>query len=234
MNASEHLEIIDIAEYAAAGKQPPKGHRYRFLLDKVPYISDMAVLTGREILAYAGLDPQQYDLFQASRGGRRTPIAADQPVDLTEQGTERFFTMKNEHSNGDSQEIPAFKLPTEDLAYLGDIGLEWEVFLQAEQRWLLIRNWPVPAGLVPSHADIALRIDPNYPMAQIDMAYFLPPLNHAQGRAIPNLATILLRGQTWQQWSRHRPPNAWRPGIDCLETHLAYVDHFLARAAGGQ
>ncbi|RCS31574.1 hypothetical protein DEO45_00180 [Rhodanobacter denitrificans] len=234
MNTSEHPEIIDIAEYAAADKHPPKGHRYRFFLDKAPYISDQAVLTGREILAFAGLDPQHYDLFKASRGGRRDPIAADQSVDLAEPGTERFFTMKNEHSNGDGQEALAFKLPAEDLAYLRDASLEWEVFLDAEQRWLLIRNWPLPVGLVPGHADIALRIDPNYPMSQIDMAYFLPPLSHAQGWAIPSLATIQVRGQAWQQWSRHRPSNGWRPGIDCLETHLAYVDHFLARAAGGQ
>lgn len=233
MKAQDSPEVIDIAEYSANGKPPPKGHRYRFLLDKEPHVSDEAVLTGRQILAFGRLDPQLYNLFQAKRGGHRIPIGADMPVDLTDPGIERFFTMKNEHNNGDGVGQAEFDLPAEDIVYLRGLGLGW-VAIQAEgQRWLVIQNWPVPHGLNPSHADIALRIDPNYPMSQIDMAYFRPALTHSLGRDIPNLAEIQIRGEAWQQWSRHRPPDGWRPGVDSLESHLAYVDHFLTHAVGG-
>lgn len=233
MNTPDAREVIDIAEYSASGKHPPKGQRYRLMLDKTPHVSDEAELTGRQILAFGNMDPQQYNLFQAEHGGHRIPIGADQVVDLTKPGIERFFTMKNEHSNGDGPAKPEFELPADDLAYLRSLDLEWEAFQADGHRWLLIHNWPVPQGLNPDHADIALRIDPNYPMSQIDMAYFRPPISHALGRNMPNLVAIQIRGESWQQWSRHRPPDGWRPGIDSLESHLAYVDHFLAHAVGG-
>lgn len=98
MNTPADLEIIDLAEYAAQDKRPPKGHRYRFLLDKTPHVTDQAELTGRQILAFGDMNPDQYSLFEATRGGNRKPIDADEPVDLTEHGIERFFTMKREHT----------------------------------------------------------------------------------------------------------------------------------------
>lgn len=234
MNTPEHPEIIDLAEYATQDKRPPKGHRYRFLLDKTPHVTDHAELTGRQILAFGGMNPDQYSLFQAKRHGQRIPVGADQEVDLTEPGIERFFTMKKEHTNGDGQSRIPFELPPEDLAYLHGLEQKWEAIQGGGQRWLVIRGWRIPKGLTPEAADIALRIDPNYPMSQIDMAYFRPALASNSGGVIPNLTTIQILGETWQQWSRHRPPNAWRPGIDGLESHLAYVDHFLSLAGGSQ
>lgn len=234
MNAPDLDEVIDLEEYSVNGERPPKGRRYRFRLDKAQHISKDDSLTGRQILAFGGMNPDQYLLFQAQRGGQRVPVTPDQVVDLTEPGVERFFTMKNEHNNGDgSPAIQDFQLPAEDLAFLRERGLPWEARLIDGQRWLIIRNWPIPQSLTPSMADMALRIDPNYPMAQIDMAYFNPALAHqVAGVDIPNLSLMHLHGETWQQWSRHRPPDGWRPGTDSLETHLAYVDNFLTDAAG--
>src|SRR5690242_11122055 len=114
MNASENPEVIDLAEYAAQGKRPPPGHRYRFLLDKTSYIADQPLLTGRQILAFGGMKPDQFSLFEAQRGGQRVPVGADQEVNLTEPGVERFFTMKKEHTNGDGQHRIDFELPLED------------------------------------------------------------------------------------------------------------------------
>jgi hypothetical protein len=234
MNTSEDPEIIDLAEYAAQDKRPPKGHRYRFLLDKTPHVTDESALTGRQILAFGGMNPDQYSLFEAKRGGKREPIGADETVDLTEHGIERFFTMKKEHTNGDGQRRIEYQLPPDDLAYLGDLGYRWEAVQDGTQRWLVIRDWRIPKGLTPESADIALRIDPNYPMSQIDMAYFRPALGSTAGVTIPNLTPAQICGETWQQWSRHRPLNAWRPGVDSLESHLAFVDDFLAEAGGSR
>lgn len=234
MNTPADLEIIDLVEYAAQGKLPPKGCRYRFLLDKKPYVTDESKLTGRQILAFGGMNPDQLSLFEARPGGERKPIGADETVDLTEHGIERFFTMKKEHTNGDGQQRIEFQLPPDDLAYLGGLGHPWEVVQDGTQRWLVIRDWRIPQGLTPEVADIALRIDPNYPMSQIDMAYFRPSLGSTAGVTILSLANIQICGETWQQWSRHRPPNAWRPGVDGLESHLAYVDNFLAETGGSR
>lgn len=234
MNAPENQEIIDLAEYAAQDKRPPKGRRYRFLLDKTPYVTDQTELTGRQILAFGGMSPEEYSLFEAARGGQRRPIRADETVDLTEHGIERFFTMKKEHTNGDGQQRIDFQLPADDLAYLSDLGHQWEAVQDETQRWLVIRDWRIPKGLTPEVADIALRIESNYPMSQIDMAYFRPALGSTAGVTIPNLTPAQICGETWQQWSRHRALNAWRPGVDGLESHLAYVDNFLAEAGGNR
>lgn len=232
MASAKQPEVIDLAEYSAQGKVPPKEQRYRLLLDKRPHVSDLGQLTGAQILALGNLDPSQFDLFQAMRGGQRVPIPSNQTVDLTEPGIERFFTMKNEHSNGYENARREFDLPPEDVTYLTSTGLSWDAFVEGGQRWLVIRDRLLPSGFSTNQASIALRIDPNYPMAQIDMAYFRPALTHSAGRDIPSLAVIQIEGNQWQQWSRHRPPNAWRPGVDSLESHLAYVDHFLAAAVG--
>lgn len=234
MNVPESQEIIDLAEYAAQKKRPPKGRHYRFLLDKTPYVTDQSELTGLQILAFGGMNPDEYSLFEAGRGGHRRPIRADETVDLTEHGIERFFTMKKEHTNGGGQQRIDFQLPADDLAYLSDLGHQWEAVQEGAQRWLVIRDWRMPNGLTPEVANIALRIDPNYPMSQIDMAYFSPALGSTAGAAIPNLTAAQIFGATWQQWSRHRPPNAWRPGVDNLESHLAYVDNFLIEAGGSR
>jgi hypothetical protein len=76
---------------------------------------------------------------------------------------------------------------------------------------------------------VALRIEPMYPDVQIDMAYFKPGLSRSDGRPIHTITTESIDGQTFQRWSRHRTSeNPWRPGIDCLATHLGQVEHWLA------
>lgn len=81
MTISPEGDVIDIADYAERNERPPPGRRYRFRIDKTPYISDRERLSGSEILAFAALDSQHFDLFQAKRGGHRLPIAPDQEVD---------------------------------------------------------------------------------------------------------------------------------------------------------
>ena len=100
-----------------------------------------------------------------------------------------------------------------------------------QERWIFIRGYPVPNGLLPGHTDLGLRLSLNYPMTEIDMAYFKPPLQSVSPRDIPNLALITLGDESWQQWSRHRPATGWRPGVDGLDTHLAFIAHFLSVAA---
>ena len=78
MTAEDPPDVIDLAEYASQGKTPPKGKHYRLRLDKQPHVSKVGELTGIQILALGGLDPQQYDLFQAIHGGQRIPVSASE------------------------------------------------------------------------------------------------------------------------------------------------------------
>ncbi len=88
-------------------------------------------------------------------------------------------------------------------------------------------------GYNVAEADLAVRIEPDYPTAQLDMANFAPALTRADGRGINNLSGATIDGRAFQQWSRHRTAGSlWRPGEDDLESHLLYIQSFLLRELG--
>jgi hypothetical protein len=41
-----------------------------------------------------------------------------------------------------------------------------------------------------------------------------------------------LDGKKFQGWSRHRKVGEWRPGVDCIATHLCLVDNWLVKDLG--
>lgn len=94
-------EVIDIEEYAKAGKNVPKDKKYKILVDKESYVFEESVVTGREILQKAGkVPPEQFILTQKLKGGKRERIELDQVVDLTQPGIERFDTMAIDPTEG--------------------------------------------------------------------------------------------------------------------------------------
>lgn len=93
-------EVIDIEEYAKAGKPVPKGRKYRIRVDKDNFTVRQSDITGREILALAGKTLEDYNLYQHVRGGQTITIQPDDKVDLTERGIERFTTLKKANTEG--------------------------------------------------------------------------------------------------------------------------------------
>jgi hypothetical protein len=127
-----------------------------------------------------------------------------------------------------------FRLPAEDEAYLDSTGLQWETVIEAAGsqavRRLVIYGFPIPSGYNHASVDLFLRIEPLYPDTQIDMVYFLPALQKSSGGTIGALSSEPFDNKQWQRWSRHRTAqNPWRPGIDCVETHLQQVKSWLTR-----
>ncbi len=121
-----------------------------------------------------------------------------------------------------------FKLPQEDREFLDARGFIWETIVSGSEQWLVIQDFPVPVGYNVDKATAALLIIAGYPDAPLDMVYFLPHLARQNNRSIPNLTPRVIDGKNFQQWSRHRTgENPWRPGDDCISTHLALVTHFL-------
>ncbi|OAI41696.1 hypothetical protein AYO40_02565 [Planctomycetaceae bacterium SCGC AG-212-D15] len=126
-----------------------------------------------------------------------------------------------------------FDLPEEDVEHLGARGLPWETLVEQEVRWLILHDFPLPAGYSHSKVQVALRIEPSYPDGQIDMVYFFPALARSDGRGIGALSQQAIDGAQFQRWSRHRTPaNPWRPGEDNLATHLVLVEEWLRREFG--
>jgi len=72
---------------------------YKIKIDKSQYETEQRVITGSELLALAGLSAAEYDLRLKNKGGQ-TLIRADDEVDLSKPGIEKFVTFKKETSEG--------------------------------------------------------------------------------------------------------------------------------------
>lgn len=121
-----------------------------------------------------------------------------------------------------------FKLPEEDREFLDARGFSWETILNGNEQWLIINDFPIPAGYNVEKAIAAVLIVAGYPDSPLDMVYFYPNLIRQDNHSIPNLSPRMIDGKNFQQWSRHRTgENQWRPGEDSISTHLSLVTHFL-------
>lgn len=121
-----------------------------------------------------------------------------------------------------------FNLPEGDVEYLDSRGFNWETLLESNFRWLIIHNYPIPSGYNVELVSIALHLDVHYPVTQIDMIYFFPPLGKESGRSINAITFQQISGSMWQRWSRHRTgSNPWKPGEDDVASHLVMFDQIL-------
>lgn len=231
MNTNPNLndeDIVDLEEHFVNKRPVPKAKKYRIRIDKEQYVVDVTEMTGRQILEIAGKTPEKFLLRQKLKEGVK-PVTPDEIVSFINAGVERFMTIPNEVTEGESfQERRQFSLLPQDVEYLNGINLRWEAISEGNLKTIIIYEWPLPPGYNISLADVHVRISDGYPDTQIDMAYFTPPLNRLDLRVINNLSALQFDGREWQQWSRHRTvASAWRNGIDDLGTHMALVDDWL-------
>jgi hypothetical protein len=226
----ENLDVINIAEFNAAGKEIPRGRRYAFQIDRKTFVTDKECLTGRELLTLAGkTPPERHQLNQLFRFGRVEKVELDEKVDLATCGVERFATIPLDQTEGRSQRSD-FSMPETDREHLSATDYNWETVQEGSSQWLIIRDFLVPEGYNVEKVDVALMIPPGYPSAQIDMAYFHPPLARTDGRGINALSPQSIEDKNYQRWSRHRTSqNPWRPDVDDVSTHLSLVRHWLER-----
>lgn len=197
---------------------------YQIRVDKNKYTADSKVVTGREILSLAGLDESRH-LYQKMTRGERRLIQPDQEVDLSEPGIERFHTIPCEHTEGLQDRRVQFQLSQDDTAFLDSLNLDWECVIENGSKRIVIYKYPLPKGYNHDYVALNMEITSSYPTTQIDMAYFFPPISRADKKPIKALSTNSFDGKTWQRWSRHRTTsNPWRPGIDSVATHIAYIN----------
>lgn len=213
-------------DHDSCGK-PGKHQEWKFRVDKEKFQVDEPSITGRKILELAGKSPADQFLLILSGHGQPREIELDEAVDLSAPGIERFRTFQRECREGLSGRRH-FRLPPDDEAFLDSLACEWETVNDGGVMRLVIYSYPVPTGYNHAEVDLYLRIEPTYPDTQIDMYYVHPALALTSGGAIGALATESFDGKTWQRWSRHRvSPHVWRPGTDCVETHMALVNRCL-------
>lgn len=73
---------------------------YKLFIDGDKYESSQRIVTGRELLAMAGLS--ENDFYLRYKGGKHgsSSINPDDQVDLSEEGTEHFVTFPKEAQEG--------------------------------------------------------------------------------------------------------------------------------------
>lgn len=191
----------------------------------------------RAALVQAGFNPDQgWQIFLKVAGQPKQPVELTTEIDLRTPGIEKLRLTPKDVNNGEAPTAPCrdFALLDVDEAHLNRLGLRWETIVEVNRRWLLLHDYPLPAGYAVAHTKIALEIPPNYPGAQIYGFYAYPPLALSSGRTIEStqLRGVLL-GVEFHGWSRNRGAGApWNPAIDNVVTQLALVDAALAKEVG--
>jgi hypothetical protein len=225
-------EVIDV-ELAAHNKVlPPKGRKYRYKVDDVEYTTDKESLLGGEILIKAGKNPPEQFILRQRIQGKWHTVALNAPVDFTTAGVEKFKTLPNDQTDGESKvKSPRrdFTLLEEDEEFLNSLSLTWEtVNLENNTKWIFVEDYAIVKGYNVDTATLAILMDPGYPTSQLDMVYFSPALSRSDGQPIPNLTLVKIDGKDFQAWSRHRTlQNPWRANVDNLSTHYPLAEIWL-------
>ena len=124
------------------------------------------------------------------------------------------------------------KLPEADREYLERCGIAHRVFEADGMLNVELLDFPMPDGLSARTASVLFRLSASYPDTPPDMWWIIPHLTPVRGGTIPATEVIeTIDGRSWQRWSRHLDPTAWRSGIDSLESYVRLLRTELSSAA---
>ena len=117
-----------------------------------------------------------------------------------------------------------------DETYLRDKGYNFEWFDSGTELYVIIHEVPLPNVYSVQSVDLLIKIPAGYPNAALDMFWTHPRVTLANGQ-VPKGgdSTWEYAGKTWQRWSRHRQNTPWRPGVDCLATHLLAIKNEITK-----
>lgn len=217
--------VCDLEQCCHSGTIPVISYRYIIKINSEKYTVDEKEMTGRQILELIGQTPDSYYLRFKHKGGS-TIVGADEVIDFTACGVERFSAKAKNCTEGRVNQRD-FSMPEEDADFLKKLDLFWDSFSEGS-RWLILRDYVLPAGYNVEKCDVAVAIPANYPVEQLDMFYMYPNLSRTDNQAIGALSPQTIEGKQYQRWSRHRTAlNQWVPGEDNLATHLELMNHSL-------
>lgn len=198
---------------------------------------DTPTIIVRDALVRAGFNPNLgWQIFLKIVGQPKQPVMLTTEIDLRTPGIEKLRLTPKDVNNGEAPLAPcrAFALLEVDENHLDRLRLRWETIVEANRRWLLLHDYPLPAGYTAQRTELALEVPPNYPGGQIYGFYAYPPLTLSSGREIARTQMRgVLFGVEFHGWSRNRGPAvSWNPATDNVVTQLALVEAALAKEVG--
>jgi len=225
-------DTVIIEDYGKKCERVPLARTYLIRIDKNNREWHRPTITRNELIKLeSNVDPSTVELYKFLNTSPKPIKVLPGDIDLREKCLVRFVIMPKDQQDGRTNRR-AFTLPEDDIDFLDQLGLPWEAIAGPQGMWVVVYDYPIPAGYNVQKADVALMIAPNYPAVQIDMASFYPHLSKVSGRGIPNILQQPVDGKTFQCWSRHRKAGEWKPGIDNIATHLCLVDNWLLKDLG--
>ncbi len=126
-----------------------------------------------------------------------------------------------------------------DYQILQESGLEVEE--DENQRFLVIKNFPLAPGLYVHNGNVLTQVEvlsvipANYNTSGGDMFWVHPALVRADGKAIPNVACFgggdarHFKGKEYCRWSRHWPAESWKAKVDNIQKVLDRIEWALEK-----
>ncbi|MDV4160578.1 multiubiquitin domain-containing protein [Rhizobium leguminosarum] len=237
--ADRLIEDSDVVKIKTAGVeqfQSRKPEVWELNVQGKKITSLTPVISVVEALTRTGFDPEAWIIILKVAGQPKRQLSVGDEIDLRAPGIEKVRLTAKDVNNGEAHAAPPrdFALLDVDESYLDGLRLRWETTASDGNRWLIIRDYPVPDGYTARITTLALMVPATYPQAEIDMFYAHPPLQRSTGAAIPATeATQVIGRLPFQRWSRHRGAVApWNPQRDNVVTHLALVESALLQEVG--
>src|SRR5690606_38900334 len=116
-------------------------------------------ITVRHAIKDAGFDPSKnWIIVLRVRERPKQEVGLDYVIDLRMPGIEKLRLTPREVNNGEAVAKPRrdFALLDADERYLSGLSLWWETVIDQKRRWLLIHDYPVPAGFTTDRTLLAL------------------------------------------------------------------------------
>lgn len=220
-------ETVDLREPGVERFLTFKSDRsFRFELDSRRQDWGAPKITETTLRKLAGVG-DDYAVWQERQKQEDLRLERGQLVDLSEPGVERFYTGRDDTNAGATSAI----LPQADQRYISEHELEVQDAIQGAQKGIIFKRYPLPLGLFDSEsADVLVVLPSGYPDTAPDMFFVEPWLKLRQTNAYPEKADGAheFAGRRWQRWSRHN--DAWRRGVDGIQTMLRRIDRALRGA----
>jgi len=216
-------DVIDHEECGKHNRQPPKGFNYSIRIDGAKHIVKSSILSGAEILSLAEKRVDEWSLNKKWHFGKRERVKANEKIDLSLCGIERFETVPKQAQYGHAN---TFGFLPEDIQYLDQhFPSRWSKEIEGNAKHgLIIRDFPIPTGYKAKESTLMLLVPTGYPGSALDMFYFWRPLEKIDGTSILNLNSETHFGKEWQRWSRHYD---WKSGRDSIVRHIEFVVNML-------
>lgn len=90
-------------------------------------------------------------------------------------------------------------------------------------QFLIIENFAIPEAYSSRQVKLLIKIPPLFPDAQPDMFWVHPAITLLNGGAPRGTGTENLMNESWQSFSWHLAPGAWKPGVSDIWDYIRCV-----------